>query len=50
MTAQQIPADYDAWREGRWEEIAGVNGKGTVIAKAKINGHDRRAEASTCSA
>ncbi|MBO3674444.1 DUF1684 domain-containing protein [Streptomyces sp. NEAU-YJ-81] len=40
MTAPQIPADYDAWREGRWEEIAGVNGKGTVTAKAKISGHD----------
>ncbi|MER7403710.1 DUF1684 domain-containing protein [Streptomyces sp. NPDC000070] len=40
MTAPQIPADHEAWRQGRWEEIAGTNGKAMVIAKAKINGHD----------
>lgn len=36
MTAPQIPADYDAWRQGRWEEIAGENGKAKVAANAKI--------------
>ncbi|MEV7869673.1 DUF1684 domain-containing protein [Streptomyces sp. NPDC088124] len=40
MTASQIPAGYDAWRQGRWGEIAGENGKGTVIAKARINCRD----------
>jgi hypothetical protein len=36
MTAPQIPADYEAWRQGRWEEIAGANGKAKVAANAKI--------------
>ncbi|WP_210590835.1 hypothetical protein [Streptomyces sp. GESEQ-35] len=36
MTALQIPADYEAWRQGRWEEIAGANGKAKVVANAKI--------------
>ncbi|GAA2769972.1 hypothetical protein [Nonomuraea dietziae] len=36
MTAPQIPADYEAWRQGRREEIAGANGKAKVAANAKI--------------
>ncbi|MFE4915753.1 hypothetical protein ACFRCX_30060 [Streptomyces sp. NPDC056652] len=36
MTAPQIPADYEAWRQGRWEEIAGAYGKAKVVANAKI--------------
>ncbi|MFI6791315.1 DUF1684 domain-containing protein [Nonomuraea sp. NPDC050383] len=36
MTAPQTPADYEAWRQGRWEEIAGANGKAKVVANAKI--------------
>ncbi|MFJ6076632.1 DUF1684 domain-containing protein [Streptomyces sp. NPDC093065] len=36
MTAPQIPVEYEAWRQGRWEEIAGANGKATVVANAKI--------------
>lgn len=36
MTTQQIPADHEAWRQGRWEEIAGANGKAKVAANAKI--------------
>jgi hypothetical protein len=35
--ANGVPADYEAWRQGRWEEIAGVNGKANVVANAKIN-------------
>lgn len=38
MTQPRIPADYHAWRQSRWEEIAGTNGKGAVIAKAAVNG------------
>ncbi|GAA4902464.1 DUF1684 domain-containing protein [Streptomonospora salina] len=36
MTAPQIPADYEAWRQSRWEEVAGANGKAKVAANAKI--------------
>ncbi|WP_128382028.1 DUF1684 domain-containing protein [Streptomyces cavernae] len=43
MTAPQRPADFDAWLDERWKEIAGVNGKGTVAAKAVINGQAPRA-------
>lgn len=35
--ANGVPADYEAWRQGRWEEIAGANGKANVVANAKIN-------------
>ncbi|PDP86667.1 hypothetical protein CQJ94_15340 [Glycomyces fuscus] len=38
MTAPQIPADHEAWRQSRWEEVAGANGKAKVVANAKITG------------
>ncbi|WP_433661979.1 DUF1684 domain-containing protein [Nocardia sp. CA-128927] len=34
------PADYEAWRRGRWEEIAGPNGKAKVVANARVTGRD----------
>ncbi|MDA0564181.1 DUF1684 domain-containing protein [Streptomonospora sp. S1-112] len=40
MSEPRIPADYEAWRRRRWEEIAGTNGKGTVIARATIHGRE----------
>lgn len=30
--ANGVPTDYEAWRQGRWEEIAGANGKANVVA------------------
>ncbi|GAA0588521.1 hypothetical protein GCM10009534_23370 [Kribbella sandramycini] len=37
-TGQQVPADFDAWRRERWDEIAGPNGKAKVVAKGMISG------------
>ncbi|MER6949121.1 DUF1684 domain-containing protein [Nonomuraea sp. NPDC000554] len=34
------PAEYEAWRQGRWEEIAGPNGKAKVVANGKVVGPD----------
>lgn len=39
-TASGVPAAYQAWRKGRWEEIAGANGKAKVVANGKIIGRD----------
>ena len=36
------PAEYDAWRRGRWEEIAGPNGKAAVVANGVVTGRDAR--------
>lgn len=33
-------AGYEAWREGRWEEIAGPNGKAKVVANGKVTDQD----------
>ncbi|MFI9555586.1 DUF1684 domain-containing protein [Nonomuraea endophytica] len=38
MTAYQSP--YETWREERWEEIAGPNGKAKVVANGKVTGQD----------
>ncbi|MGI5439066.1 DUF1684 domain-containing protein [Streptomyces shenzhenensis] len=38
--AHGAPAEYLAWRAGRWEEVAGANGKAKVVAKGKITGRD----------
>ncbi|MEV6981904.1 DUF1684 domain-containing protein [Sphaerisporangium sp. NPDC051017] len=40
--ADSVPADYEAWREGRWEEIAGQFGKVKVVANGKVAGRDAR--------
>ncbi|MEU8402573.1 DUF1684 domain-containing protein [Nonomuraea sp. NPDC048892] len=40
MEAAGVPAAYHAWRESRWEEIAGANGKAKVVANGKIIGRD----------
>ncbi|MFE2640878.1 DUF1684 domain-containing protein [Streptomyces scopuliridis] len=37
-----VPADYEAWRQGRWEEIAGANGKAKVVTNGKITDRDPR--------
>lgn len=38
MTAPRPPAEYEAWRQSRWEEVAGPQGKARVVATAKITG------------
>ncbi|HWO61958.1 MAG TPA: DUF1684 domain-containing protein [Umezawaea sp.] len=39
MDAQHLaPPDHQAWREGRWDEIAGPNGKAKVVAKIRVAG------------
>jgi uncharacterized protein len=38
--ADSVPAEYEAWRKGRWEEIAGPNGKAKVIANGRVIGRD----------
>ncbi|MBT3153289.1 DUF1684 domain-containing protein [Streptomyces sp. CHD11] len=37
-TTSGAPAEYEAWRKGRWEEVAGPNGKAKVVANGKITG------------
>ncbi|MEU0483016.1 DUF1684 domain-containing protein [Streptosporangium sp. NPDC006013] len=39
-TADGVPAEYQAWRKDRWEEVAGPNGKAKVIANGKITDRD----------
>lgn len=34
------PTEYDGWRHGRWEEIAGPNGKAKVVANGMVTGPD----------
>ncbi|MGW0953537.1 DUF1684 domain-containing protein [Streptomyces sp. NPDC001212] len=34
--SNSVPAEYEAWRQGRWEEVAGANGKAKVVANGKI--------------
>jgi uncharacterized protein len=38
--AGSVPAEYEAWRKARWEEIAGPNGKAKVVANGKVIGRD----------
>ncbi|PRX48649.1 hypothetical protein B0I33_104466 [Prauserella shujinwangii] len=38
--ANHVPAAYQAWREARWEEIAGPHGKGKVVANGRVSGRD----------
>lgn len=38
--AGSVPAQYEAWRKGRWEEIAGPNGKAKVVANGKVIGRE----------
>jgi uncharacterized protein len=33
-----VPAEYEAWRKARWEEIAGPNGKAKVVANGRVIG------------
>jgi uncharacterized protein (DUF1684 family) len=40
QTANNVPADYEAWREARWAEIAGPNGKAKVVANGRVTGRD----------
>ncbi|WP_033294952.1 DUF1684 domain-containing protein [Amycolatopsis jejuensis] len=40
MDTNNIPAGYLAWREARWDEIAGPNGKAKVVANGRIAGTD----------
>ncbi|MEU9885710.1 DUF1684 domain-containing protein [Sphaerisporangium sp. NPDC051011] len=35
-----VPAEYEAWREGRWEELTGANGKAKVVAVRRISDRD----------
>ncbi|MDT5027934.1 MAG: uncharacterized protein QOE61_4360 [Micromonosporaceae bacterium] len=38
--AGSVPAEYQAWRKGRWGEIAGPNGKAKVVANGKVIGRE----------
>jgi uncharacterized protein len=38
--ADSVPAEYEAWRKARWEEIAGPNGKAKVVARGRVIGRD----------
>lgn len=40
QTVNNVPADYEAWREARWDEIAGPNGKAKVVANGRVSGRD----------
>ncbi|GGW98319.1 DUF1684 domain-containing protein [Streptomyces lomondensis] len=42
-TSNGVPAEYEAWRQGRWEEVAGENGKAKVVANGKITDRDLHA-------
>jgi hypothetical protein len=33
---RSVPADHEAWREARWEELAGPHGKAKVVAKGIV--------------
>ena len=39
-TADHVPADYEAWRAARWDEIAGPDGKAKVVANGRVAGRD----------
>ncbi|WHX23469.1 DUF1684 domain-containing protein [Streptomyces malaysiensis subsp. malaysiensis] len=39
--AADPPGEYTAWRQGRWEEVAGPNGKAKVVTNGKIVGRGR---------
>ncbi len=38
MTTPKMPAEHEAWRRSRWEEIAGADGKAKVVVTARITG------------
>ncbi|MEV6227743.1 hypothetical protein AB0L88_07615 [Saccharopolyspora shandongensis] len=40
QTASSVPADYEAWRKARWDEIAGPNGKAKVVANGRVTARD----------
>ncbi len=40
MDTKSVPADYEAWGEARWDEIAGPNGKAKVVANGRVTGRD----------
>ncbi|MFD2467411.1 DUF1684 domain-containing protein [Amycolatopsis silviterrae] len=42
-TEYAVPPGYTAWREARWDEIAGPNGKAKVVANGRVSGRDPRA-------
>jgi uncharacterized protein (DUF1684 family) len=38
--AVSVPAEYEAWRKARWEEVAGPNGKAKVVARGMVVGRE----------
>jgi uncharacterized protein len=38
--AVAAPATHEAWRQTRWEEVAGPNGKAKVVARGMITGRE----------
>ena len=40
MDTITVPTGYEAWREARWSEIAGPNGKAKVVANGRVTGRD----------
>jgi uncharacterized protein (DUF1684 family)/ketosteroid isomerase-like protein len=39
-TAGCVPADHQAWRKARWDEVAGPNGKAKVVARGRVVGRE----------
>jgi uncharacterized protein (DUF1684 family) len=37
---RSVPADHEAWREARWQELAGPDGKAKVVAKGIVAGRE----------
>jgi uncharacterized protein (DUF1684 family) len=37
------PAAHQSWRQARWEEVAGPNGKATVVARGRVAGPEPQA-------
>jgi uncharacterized protein (DUF1684 family)/SAM-dependent methyltransferase/ketosteroid isomerase-like protein len=36
IAPHSVPAEHEAWQQGRWEEIAGANGKAKVVARGLV--------------
>lgn len=45
MSGERVDVDYEAWRRGRWGEIAGHLGKAGVVQLATVTGSAQTVEA-----
>jgi uncharacterized protein (DUF1684 family)/ketosteroid isomerase-like protein len=39
-SAGSVPADHEAWRTARWDEVAGPDGKAKVVARGMVSGRE----------